>query len=273
MIAGWLLCTQLPAAGPRVTEPPVTDLPVPDAPALMNEVQAHQQKMDEVRENYTFHRIRRVEELDGKGTVKKTSVQEREVFYVNGRQIARLIKRDETPLSEEEDKKEQDRVRKLTVEFSKRPPSFGRGGGINLINVILSVSVVSNPRRTEVNGRSTLVFDFKGDPKAEAHGMEANGAKKLEGTVWIDEADRQVARLEVEFYDNFRIAGGLLASIQKGTVMKIEQSPIGEGLWMQTANDQHMNLRVIVKGMHENIQVHNFDFKRFNADAVQQAPK
>jgi hypothetical protein len=251
----------------------VAESPVPEATALMKEVQAHQQKMDEVRENYTFHRIRRVEELDGKGAVKKTTVQEREVFYVNGRQVARLVKRDEIPLDEAEDKKEQERVRKLTMELSKKPPSFGRGGGVNLINLILSVSEVSNPRRTQMNGRSTLVFDFKGDPNAEAHRLEEKGARKVEGTLWIDEADRQVARLEVEFYDNFRIAGGLLASIQKGTVMKIEQSPIGEGLWMQTASDQHMNMRVIVKGLHENTQVTNFDFKRFNTEAVQQSPK
>lgn len=268
VIAGGLWCAQLPAAGSTVNEPPM-----PDAAALMKEVQAHQEKMDEVRENYTFHRIRRVEELDGKGAVKKTTVQEREVFYVNGRQIARLVKRDETPLSEADDKKEEDRVRKLTVEFSKKPPSFGKGGRINLINMILSVSEVSNPRRTQMNGRSTLVFDFKGDPKAEAHGMEEKGARKVEGTVWIDEADRQVARMEVEFYDNFRIAGGLLASIQKGTIMKIEQSPIGEGLWMPTVNEQHMNLRVVVKGVHENTQVTNFDFKRFNTEAAPSAPK
>jgi hypothetical protein len=265
---GGLVCAQS-----SVAEAPQNAAPVTDAVALMKEVQANQQKMDEVRENYTFHRIQRVEELDGKGTVRKTTSMEREVFFVNGRQIGRLVKRDETPLSEADDKKEQERVRKLTMEFSKKPPSFGRGGRINLINMILAVSDVSNPRRIQMNGRSTLVFDFKGDPKAEAHGMEEKGAKKVEGSVWIDEADRQVARMEVEFYDNFRIAGGLLASIQKGTIMKMEMSPIGEGLWMPTLNEQHMNLRVIVKGVHENTRVTNSEFKRFNAEAVQSAPK
>ncbi len=249
---------------------PTVQAPIPDAAVLMKEVQAHQLKMDEVRENYTFHRIRRVDELDGKGVVKKTTTIEREVFFVNGRQIARLIKNGETPLNEEEDKREQERVRKLTIDYSKKPPMFGKGGGVNLIVMVLSVAEVSNPRREIVNGRATLIFDFKGNPKAEAHGMQENGAKKLEGTVWIDEADRQVARLEVEFYDNFRIAGGLLASIQKGTIIKVEQSPIGEGLWMETARDQHMNMRVIVKGLHENTQVKNFDFKRFNAEASPQ---
>ena len=156
----------------------------------------------------------------------------------------------------------------------KKPPLFGRGGGVNLINAILAVAEVSNPRRIEMNGRSTQVFDFKGDPKAQAHGLTAaNAAKKLEGTVWIDETDRQVARLEVEFYDDFRIAGGLLASIQKGTVIKIEQSPIGEGLWMQTANEQHMNMRVIMKGVHENTRVTSFDFKRFDVETIEKTPK
>jgi hypothetical protein len=248
------------------------DAPLPDPVALMKEVQTHQKQMDELRENYTFHRIRQVEELDGKGAVKKTTVVEREVFYVNGRQIARLIKNGDTPLTPDEDKKEQERVRKLTIENAKKPPSFGKGGGVNLILMVLSVADVSNPRRVDLNGRSTLVFDFKGDKRAEAHGMQENGAKKLEGSVWVDEADRQVAKLEVEFYDNFRIAGGLLASIQKGTVMKVEQSPIGEGLWMQTESDQHMNMRVIVKGVHENTLVKNFDFKRFNAEALPQDP-
>lgn len=241
--------------------------PLPDPVTLMKEVQAHQQKMDELRDNYTYHRIRRVEELDGKGAVKKTTIQEREVFYVNGHQIGRLVKKEDRPLTEAEDKAEQERVRKLGENLGKKPAAFGKGGGVNLITMVLAVSEASNLRRAELNGRATLVFDFKGNPKAEAHGMESNAAKKLEGTVWIDETDRQVARLEVEFYDNFRIAGGLLASIQKGTVIQVDQSPIGEGLWMQTATEQHMNLRVIVKGFHENVYVTSFDFKRFNVDA------
>ncbi len=236
----------------------------------MKEVQAHQQQMGKIRENYTFHRIRRVEELDGKGTLKKITLREHEVFFVNGHQIRRLVKRDGDALGEAEDTKEQERVRRLTMEFSKKAPSFGKGGGVDLISTILAVSEVLNPRRTELNQRSTIVFDFKGNPKAEAHGLEANAAKKLAGTVWIDEVDRQVARFEIEFYEDFRIAGGLLASIQKGTIIKIDQSPIGEGLWMQTANEQHMNMRVITKRLHENSRIESFDFKRFNVDAMPQ---
>ena len=242
------------------------ELPIPDVTALMKEVQAHQKEMDKVRENYTFHRTSRVEELDAKGAVKKTSVTEREIFFVNGHQIGRIVKREGVALSPSEENKEQERARKLTLEFSKKPPAYGNGGGTNLIGMVLSVAEFSSPKRTTRNGRSTLTFQFKGNPKAQAHGVEEKGAKKLEGTVWIDEADKQVARLEVAFYDTFRVAGGLLASIQKGTVVKLEQAPIGDGLWMFTSNEQHMNLRVVTKSVHQNTYIKNFDFKKFNVD-------
>jgi hypothetical protein len=243
--------------------------PLPDPAALMQEVKAHQKRMDEVRENYTFHRTIQVDELDGKGIVKKTTLQEREIFFVNGHQISRLVKKDGKPLSADEEKKEQERTRKHTVEASNQAAAFGSGGGVSVIAFILAEAEVSSPRRTELNGRPTLAFDFKGNPKAEAHGLAANGAKKAAGTVWIDEADRLVAELDVEFYDDFHIGGGLLASIHKGSVMKIRQSLIAPGLWMQTSNEQHMNVRVVAMGVHENRTVKSFDFKRFNVDATE----
>lgn len=244
--------------------------PIPDAAALLKEVKAHQSKMDQVRENYTFHRLITTQELDPKGAVKKTTVEEREVFFVNGHQIARTIKREGKPLSDSDEQKEQERTRKLTVEATKKPSAYGNGGGVNLVSIILAEAEVSNPRRLDFHGRPTLAFDFKGNPKAEAHTMQEKGARKVAGTVWIDEADRQVARLEVEVYENFKIGGGLLANIQPGTVIKIEQSPIGEGLWMQTSNERHMNLRVVIKSVREDVKIRNFDFKRFNVDSVQQ---
>ena len=245
---------------------------IPDATALMKEVEQHQLKMDEIRENYTYHRIRRTEELDGKSEVKKVITQEREIFFVNGHQVGRLVKKDGNPLTDSEEKSEQERVRKLGENFAKKPVTFGKGGGVNIINLILPVAETSNPLRIQWKGRPTLQFDFKGDQKAEAHSIESKAARKLEGKIWIDEADRQVARLEVEFYEPFRIAGGLLASIQKGTVIKIDQAPIGEGLWMPDESEEHMNMRVVTKGVRQHVSIKSFDFKRFNVDAVAGEP-
>jgi hypothetical protein len=242
---------------------------IPDPQVLLTQIRANQHKMDEIRENYTFRRIRTEEDLDDKGSITKTTTDEHEVFFVNGRQIARLIKRNGAALNEAEEKKEQARVTDVIKTAMKADGPAKRGrGNVSLIAEILPMADISHPRRVTLHGRSTLAYDFTGDPHAKASGRNESAAKKLAGTLWFDEADKQVARLEVHFYDNFRIGAGLLASVQKGTSFEVEQSPIGDGLWMQTSNEQHLVARIVVKGVRENVHIKNVDFKKFNVDAV-----
>lgn len=244
---------------------------IPNIETLLRDVEANQHKMDDIRENYTFHRTITEEDLDEKGAVVKTTVTEREFFFVNGRGIGRLVKKNGVPLSPQEDKKEDARVKNVVETAMKAAPKARRGRGpAGLIGEILPMVTISNPRRISFHGRGTLAFDFVGDPHAKGKGTEENAAKKVAGSIWFDERDRQVARMEVHFYENFRIGGGLLASIQKGSTIEIEQAPIGDGLWMQTSNDQHVNARIVVKNFRQNVHTKNTDFKKFNVDVLQQ---
>jgi len=244
---------------------------IPDIETLLRDVQANQHKMDDIRENYTFHRTITEEDLDEKGAVVKTTVTEREFFFVNGRGIGRLVKKNGVPLTPQEDKKEDARVKGVVETAMKTAPKPRRGRGpAGLIGQLLPMVTISNPRRISFHGRSTLAFDFVGDPHAKGKGTEENAAKKMAGSIWFDEKDRQVARIEVHFYDNFRIGGGLLASIQKGSTIEVEQAPIGDGLWMQTSNDEHVNARIVVKNFRQNVHTKNTDFKKFNVDVLQQ---
>ena len=242
--------------------------PLPDPAALLAEVRANQHKLDAIRENYTFHLIRRTDQLDKNGAILKTESVEREVFFANGRRVGRLVKRNGKDLTPAEDKAEQARVAKLVDAWSKAgPPAHSMAARVNEISDILAVVTISNPRRALLKGRDTLAYDFTGDPKAHAHGMEQNAAKKMAGTIWFDEADRQLARVEVRFDDNFHIGGGVLASVQKGSTLEFEQSPVGEGLWMQTSSAEHLDARLVVKKLREDVHTEAFDFKKFNAEA------
>jgi hypothetical protein len=242
--------------------------PFPDPATLLKESQGNQRKMDQIRENYTFHRIT-TEDLDDKGAVVKTTTQEREIFFVNGHRIARLVKKNGVKLTASEEKNEQARVKKL-VEMSMKSPPKRRRGQFSMIAEILPMATVSNPRRVSLHGRSTLAYDFTGDPQAKGKSTNENAAKKMAGTLWFDEIDHQVARMEVHFYENFRIGGGFLASVQKGTMFEVERSPIGDGLWMETSNDQHVSARIVVRNFRENVRARNFDFKKFNVEALEQ---
>src|SRR6185295_19046180 len=114
------------------------------------EVQEHQRKTDIIRENYTFHELIRTDMLDGKGVVKETKTEESEIFFVNGHKIIRLIKKDGAELSQNDQKKEQERVRKEIDGFAKAPRQIerGRGGGRDrVITRLLAVAKASNVRR------------------------------------------------------------------------------------------------------------------------------
>lgn len=244
---------------------------LPEPSALLAEVKANQQKLDAIRENYTFHMLRRTDQLDKNGSVVKTSSIEREVFFVHGRRIARLVARDGKLLSPAEDAAEQARVMKLVETVlkggkAKGPPA---GNRIGEISDILAVVKISNPRRVVLRDRPSLAYDFTGDPSARSRDLEQNAAKKMSGTIWFDETDHQVARLEVRFDDTFHIGAGILASVQKGSSMEFEQARFGDGLWMPTMSAEHLDARVIGKKLREDTHVANSGFKKFNAEAVE----
>ncbi len=115
---------------------------------------------------------------------------------------------------------------KLVEKAEKTPPGQPLEGPTISVSRLLEIMDVRNPRREMYRGRPTIVFDFIGRKDAKTHGLAEDASKKLQGTVWIDEADRQVAHLEVSFNDNFRVAGGLFANIQKGSNFWFDQAPV-----------------------------------------------
>jgi hypothetical protein len=245
--------------------------PIPDIPALMLEVQAHQHSLDKIRENYTYKELQTTDTLDGSGQVKKTESEEDEVFFVNAHEIHRTVQRNGKPLSDKVEKKEQEHVQKEVEKAMKTPPDKSLDGQDVSISRILSIMKVSNARRVSLNGRSTIAFDFVGDPHAKTHGMAEDVSKKLQGTLWIDEKDREVTKLQVQFDDNFHIGAGLLASIQKGSSIVFLQGEVNHELWLPTSAEIHMGARVLLlKGFHFNIHVKDSDYQRFHADAAQQ---
>jgi len=247
--------------------------PIPEPSTLVKEIEAHQRGMDELRENYTFHEITLTDDVDPNGAVKRVDSEERDVFFVNGYRIARLMKKNGKELSEGDRKSEQDRVNKLIEkDMIAAPGHFYNRRGENVgVSQILPLMKISSPRRISFNGRSTLAFDFVGDPHVKAHGLAEGAARKIAGTVWIDEADREVARLEARFDDNFRIGGGFLASIHKGTSLIFEQSRLSQELWMPTVSEIHLAAReLLVKDVRQNIHVKDSDFRRFETGVQQQ---
>jgi hypothetical protein len=184
--------------------------------------------------------------------------------------IERVVKKNGQPQSPHDAQKETERVTKLVEKAEKTPPGEPLDGQQISISRVLAIMDVSTPRREAFRQRPTIVFDFVGRKDAKAHGLAEEASKKLKGTIWIDEADRQVAHLEVTFDDNFHVAGGLLANVQKGSNFRFDQAPVEGGLWLPTGGEGMVAARVLLlKNMRQHFTERVYDYKRFKVETQQ----
>jgi SepF-like predicted cell division protein (DUF552 family) len=243
--------------------------PLPEIRQLMSEVDEHQKQLEKVRENYTFSTSQVVEDLDGDGHVTKTESREWEAFFVNGHVITRLVKKDGKPLDGDDLQKETERVTKAVEKAEKPEPDQPKENQEISLRRILEIADVRNPRREIYRGRYTIVFDFAGRKDLKAHGLSEDLSKKLQGTVWIDEADREVAHMEATFNDDFHVAGGLLASVHKGSNFHFDQAPINGEVWLPSGAEVNVQMRLLLKGTHQHITQRDYDYKRFRVETQQ----
>jgi hypothetical protein len=244
--------------------------PLPDIPKLMQEVMEHQKKLEQIRESYTYSSTQTIQDVDGNGKVTKTESTDTETFFVNGHEIERTVRKNGKPLDAHEEQKETERVTKLVQKAEKTPPGQPLEGPSVSISRILELMEIRNTRREMYRGRQAIVFDFVGRKNAKTHGIAEDASKKLQGTMWVDEADREVAHLDVSFDDNFHIAGGLVANVQKGSNFHFDQAPVEGELWLPTGAEGTFQLRILlVKNMRQHFTERDYDYKVFRVDAQQ----
>lgn len=274
-LAGLMLLAPAPLAQAQQTDGQTgrngqTGQALPAITQLIREVREHQKQLDKARENYTYTAVLTTEDLGANGQVTKTENSEYEEFFVNGHQIGRLVKKDGKPLDDQEQQKETERVTKLVEKAEKPDREKPKEGQEISLSHILEVADVRNPRRESYRGRSTIVFDFAGRRDLKAHGLSEDLSKKLQGTVWIDEADREVAHLEVSFSDNFHVAGGLAVSVQRGSSFRFDQELVNGEVWLPTGGEGTIQARILlVKGIHQRGTERDYDYKRFRVETQQ----
>jgi len=260
----WLACLSPAAFG--ASEPAA----LPDAATMLREVEAHQKQLDKMREDYTFRAVQTTRQLDSSGNTKKVETEEHEVFFVNGQQIEKLVRKDGKDLTPEQARKEQDRVNKEVLKISKPGYTNPKRDDIT-VSRLLQIVTFSRPRRVGLNGRDTIAFDFAGDPHAKTHGRGEDALKKVSGTIWIDEADREVSRMSATLEENYHVGFGLLASVAKGSNVVFDQALIRNEAWLPTAIAVRLQARaLLVAGFRAEINIRFDQYKKFQTDAVQQ---
>jgi hypothetical protein len=260
--------------GERVFDfPKKSQVQLPDLKALFKEIDDNQKAIDKIKENYTGTRAEEETEYDKTGKVTKREAKEYTFFYLGGDEISTLISKDDKPLGEEEQKKENEKTQKEIREHEKKdakdkekPKKDDDDPGIE---VFLRACQFVNPRRERFRGQDVLVFDFEPNPEFKPHKLAEKVVQKLAGVIWIDEKSHDVARLEAYFVVDFKLAGGMVANLQKGTSFVFEQAFINNEVWLPTYAEAHVGVRVLlVKGFKVNVVIRYSDYKRFNVESI-----
>jgi hypothetical protein len=240
--------------------------PIPDIVSLMRQVQAHQRELDKTRESYTYRERETINELDRDGNTKKVERRESQVFFVNSHQIERLVGKDGQPLNSADAAKENERVKREVAKAERTPPGqmVDENGQISVAR-LLAIETFSNPRRMELDQRSTLAFDFAGNPGATTHGLAEDASKNLEGTLWIDEQDKQVRKVQATLHSSFRVGFGLFA-LTKGSSFSFDQKLVGNELWLPTSASVHIEAHAVAFiAYRANVLIVYDDYQRFHA--------
>jgi hypothetical protein len=266
---------------------------------LLLEVARNERAMTARRLEYTWTSKITERELDKGGGLKKQSVNVSEVYPVRGQFARKLVSRDGVPVSQERADKElkgaAKRLEEAAREEQKRSegkpqptpapptsaqaqnpndiPSFGfstghkHGNGFSSREISMAVwrffryAEFTGMRRERLRGRESIVLDFSPRPDFRPADEIQKPYARLAGRLWIDAADRAVARLEAWPAD-------LGMEAAREPLVVFEHERVADGLWLEHLfRLKTYGYKEIFNGIELDLTKEATDFQRFTAGA------
>ena len=256
--------------------PAISGEPLPDIRALLEQLQQNEDKVEEILDTYSYVQRSTKRELGKDGVIRDTESETRQLSFYKGYRISRVTERNGKPLTEkqqqDEDKDAEKRVEEIEKTIAKREKEELKGGppredGQRVsIAEVLRASNLINPRRERFRDRSVIVFDFEPNPNFNFKNAKSflKFFGKTAGVMWIDEQDKQVARLEAYLADSFNVGGGVLAKLRKGASFVLEQQRVNDEIWLPSVADINLSVRVLlVSGVNVNQKIESYDYRKF----------
>jgi hypothetical protein len=146
------------------------------------------------------------------------------------------------------------------VERQERRPQTGRS-----IEDVVNTLRFTIDRREHRDGRDTIVVQFEPRPNADPQTRQGRVAKVLKGTIWIDEASREVMRMEGTAMEDVSYGLGIVARINKGAALTVTRERVDGDVWLPTSVRMKGNGRaLLVRKMSIDYFLEWFDYKRPN---------
>jgi hypothetical protein len=230
-----------------------------------------------LQRNYTYIDREVQNNLDGSGNIKSTEIKTYEILEIYGEQVLRLIEKDDKPLSAKEAAKEEERIQKIIDERKNESEDDRRRReekerkrseeGQEFLRDAADAYNFTFVDSEMIDGRDAWVIDCEPRPGFEPRLKDAKVLSKLRGRVWIDKADLQLAKLNLEVIDTASF-GWIIARFHKGTRILVEQTRVNDEVWLPRHTEFKLDLRVaLFKGYNFTGEDTFRDYKKFSASS------
>ena len=99
--------------------------------------------------------------------------------------------------------------------------------------------------RTKIAGRDIAVLAFTPRLDYKPSQLRARIFTKVSGTIWIDEAESQAAKMTAEVFEEFSF-GGVFANLGKGTHFQFSQTRVGNTVWLPDRIDTKVFAKLLM---------------------------
>lgn len=185
--------------------------------------------------------------------------------------VARLIMRDNRPLTPDEDQAERDRLNNLLehpsdFERHVKGSTNGKKMAIDLIKLMpdaMIYSYAADQSPAPGTSGSQVVLDYTPNPKFNPPTTVSQALSGLRGRAWIDTQAKTIVRMNGEVFQGVNFGWGMLAHIYPGGQVDVEQAAAIGPRWNMTHFHEHVTVKALmVKTIKVNAEVDSLDFQQ-----------
>jgi hypothetical protein len=232
---------------------------------------------DKRQRDYTYIERQVQKRVNGKGEVESTQVETSEVLQIYGEQVERLIEKNDKPLSPKDAAKEEAKIQKIIDNRKNESESDrkkreereikDREDSRKFETEVADAYNFKLVGTEPLGGREAWVIDAEPRPGFVPQMKESKLLSKFRGRVWIDRADLQLAKLDVECLDTVSF-GWFLARFHKGTRITLEQTRINNEVWLPLHVAAKIDVRVaLLKNFDVELEQAYSDYKKFRSSS------
>ncbi|MEO6981887.1 MAG: hypothetical protein ABI072_02075 [Edaphobacter sp.] len=196
--------------------------------------------------------------------------QTRDIIESKDGSVARLILRDDRPLTDDEDKAERQRLNNMIAapsDYAKhiKEDASGRKIADQMIRLMPDAMLYSytpgQPQTGKNGGAIEVVLDYKPNPAFKPPSLTAEALTGLQGRMWVDAKSRHLVRMEGTIFRSVNFGWGMLAHIYPGGKLVLEQTNVGGDRWIFTRFTEDVRIRALMVktvNVHANVEASSF---------------